>query len=117
MGLSKEGSTKRKKLKKKEQELAYEEFLSCMFIHCLDKGRYAQLKKDQHNSYIVGKSIYTDTLVDTKKLLKGWKGAGKKLGSPQLKQQPTNDTGVGFIKTRTALKDKRAGTNVLPRVQ
>ena len=46
-------------------------------MHCLDKDRYRQLKKDQHNLYLVGKLIYTDTLVDAKKLLEGWKGVGK----------------------------------------
>ena len=49
-----------------------------MFIHNLDEDRYGQFKKDQHNSYLVRKFIYTDTRIDTKKLLEEWKGSGEK---------------------------------------
>ena len=50
-----------------------------MFIHNLNDNRYEQLKKDQRNSYLVGKSIYTDTLINAKKLLDEWKDGEKKL--------------------------------------
>ena len=80
--------------------------MSCMFIHCSHKDRYGQLKKDQHNSYLVGKSIYTDTLVDAKKLLEEWKGSGKKSAPPQ--QQPANEPGVGFVQAGTAGKEKKS---------
>ena len=83
METTRDGIKTRKDLEKKAQESACEEFLSCIFIHCSDKDRYGQLKKDQHNSYLVGKSIYTDTLVDARKLLKEWKGSGKKSAPPQ----------------------------------
>ena len=43
-----------------------------MLMHCSDEDRYRQLKKDQHNLYLVGKLIYTNILVDTKKLLEEW---------------------------------------------
>ena len=82
METTRDSVKKGKDLEKKAQESACEEFLSCMFIHCSDGDRYGQLKKDQHNSYLVGKSIYTDTLVDAKKLLEEWKGSGKKVGAP-----------------------------------
>ena len=78
MGTTKDGVILEKELEKKAQESACEEFLSSMIIYCLDEDRYGQLKKDQHNSYLVGKSIYTDTLVDAKKLLEEWKGSKKK---------------------------------------
>ena len=85
--------------------------MSCMFIHCLDKDRYGQLKKDQHNSYLVGKLIYTDTIVDAKKLLKEWKGSRKKSAPPQ--QQPANEPGVEFVEAGTASKEKKAGKDVI----
>ena len=49
-------------------ESSWEELLSCMFIHNLDNNRYKQLKNVQYNPYLVGKSIYTDTLIIAKKL-------------------------------------------------
>ena len=66
---------------RKARESACEEFLSCMFIHCSDEDRYGQLKKDQHNSYLVGKSIYTDTLVNAINYSKSGKGP-EKVGTP-----------------------------------
>ena len=105
MESTRDGIKKRKDLEKKARESACEEFLSCMFIHCSDEDRYGQLKKDQHNPYLVGKSIYTDTLVDAKKLLEEWKGSGKKSAPPQ--QQPANKPGVGFVQAGTAGKEKK----------
>ena len=78
-----------------------------MFIHCSDEDRYGQLKKDQHNSYLVGKSIYTDILIDAKKLLEEWKGSGKKSAPPQ--QQPANEPGMGFLEAGTPSKKKKWG--------
>ena len=69
------------------RESACEEFLTCIFIHDLDNNRYAHLKKNQHSSYLVGKSIYTGILIDAKKLLEEWKGAGEKLVNQHYNQQ------------------------------
>ena len=46
-----------KDLEKKRDSRLVRKILSCMCIHYLDKDRYGQLKKDQHNSYLVGKLI------------------------------------------------------------
>ena len=69
---------KKKECYKTAREAACKEFLSYIFIHNSDNNRYKQLKKDQHNSYLVGKSIYTETL-NIKKLLEEWKGEKNKL--------------------------------------
>ena len=69
------------------------------------RGQVRTVKKDQHNSYLVGKSIYTDTLVDAKKLLEEWKGSAKKSAPPQ--QQPENEPGVGFVEAGTATKERK----------
>ena len=68
---------KKKAWYKTARESVCNELLSCMFIHNLDSNRYEQLKKDQHSSYLVGKSIYTDTLINFKKLLEERKGGRK----------------------------------------
>ena len=89
---------KRRAWNKTERESASEEFLSCIFIHNLDNSRYKQLEKDQHNSYLVGKSIYTDTLIDDKKLLGEWKGGGKRLAKKQQhQQQPKDESGAASV--------------------
>ena len=55
--------------------------------------------------------IYTDTLVDAKKLLEEWKGSGKKFAPPQ--QQPANEPGVGFVEAGTVTKEKKVGKDVI----
>ena len=40
-----------------------------MFIHNWYSNKYMQLKKDQHNSYLVEKFINTDTLINVEQLL------------------------------------------------
>ena len=49
--------SERKEIIDTAKESSYGKFLSCMFIHNSDNNKYEQLKKDQHNSYFVGKSI------------------------------------------------------------
>ena len=83
LGSTTVGLITKKNFEKKARESTYVYFFSCVCIHCSDEDRCRQLKKDQHNLDLAGKSIYTNTLLDAKKLLEEWKGAGKKSDSPQ----------------------------------
>ena len=65
-----------------------------MFIHNLDNNRYEQLKNDQHNSFLVGKFIYTDTLTNANKLLEEWTGVEKK---SDKQKKPKEESGVVFV--------------------
>ena len=83
---------KRRAWNKITRESACEAFVSCIFIHNSDDSRYKQLKKDQYNSYLVGKFIYTDTLIDANKLVEEWKGGEKKSAKYyNYQQQPNNE--------------------------
>ena len=59
----------------------------------------------------MGKSIYTDTLINAKKLLNGWKVVEKKLGNHNHNQQQSkNKSGAAFVKWETVGK---AGPNAI----
>ena len=55
-----------------------EEFCSCIFIRKSDKARYAGLKQQQSNTFLVGDDKYTETMVAEKTLLEDFQvGASK----------------------------------------